>query len=511
LTAAPALAPALAVTLGAALAHYGIGRARRRLPLWLARRRGAPAPAADALVALLALGLRGAAWLAAAVYLATRFPALGMPLGAGRRLVEMAIEMPLFSLGMRALTALDLLLLPIALLALWLGAGMLTRVLRAQLLGGSGLASGAAESVASLARYALAFLGGLVLLQAYGVDVRSIALLGGVLGVGIGFGLQSLAGDFVSGVLIHLGRPIQPGDFVAVGDLAGTVQRVGACSTAIVTADRVAILVPNARFLQTAVVNWSHGDPVSRVRVPVGVASGADVERVRRALLEAARGHAGVLREPHPEVELRRLGESSLDLELLVWTRDPRTQSRLISDLNFRVEASLRRHGIPLPSPQYDVHLRSPRLERVLGAHEERLGVAPEAAAEAASAEAPTGEVPHREPEAWDEAELDALARRLRGPGGVALADRRHLLAVHRRCFVGREAVDWLVRHEALSREEAVAVGERLRARGRLRHVLDEHGFRDGHFFYRFREDEAQERASARDAGAPPSPEAAHA
>jgi hypothetical protein len=220
---------------------------------------------------------------------------------------------------------------------------------------------------------------------------------------------------------------------------------------------------------------------------------------VRRALLDAARGHPAVLREPRPQVELRRFGESSLDFELLVWTRDPRSQSALASDLNFRIEESLRRHGIQLPFPQHDVHLRSPALDGVVGALERRLGIARElatapapspASASPAEPALEAARAPEGAPEEWSEAELDAVALRMRGAEGVPIADRRHLLAVHPRCFVGREAVDWLVRREALTRGEAVVLGQRLVDRGVLHHVLDEHGFRDGYFFYRFRADE---------------------
>jgi hypothetical protein len=293
--------------------------------------------------------------------------------------------------------------------------------------------------------------------------------------VGIGFGLQNLANNFVSGVVIGFERPVRPGDFVRIGEHEGTVLRVGARSTAIRTLDRVTVLIPNSRFLETEVVNWSHGDPVSRIHVPVAVDPGSDVGTVRAALLAAARGHPAVLREPRPQVQLRAFGGDSLDLELLVWTRDPRNQHTLTSDLNFRIEAELARHGVRLPSTQLDVRLRTPEPGHAAEALAERLAPAP--------AEPPREE---RSPDEWTVPEAEAALDRMRAPDGVPRADRRHLLRVYPDCFVGSEAVAWLAAHENLTRNEARSLGERLVELGRVRHVLDEHGFLDGNYYYRF-------------------------
>ncbi len=214
---------------------------------------------------------------------------------------------------------------------------------------------------------------------------------------------------------------------------------------------------------------------------------------MRRALLEAARGHSAVLADPRPQVQLRRFGESSLDCELLVWTRDPRNQQRLVSDLNFRIEQALRRHGIGIPFPQRDLHLRSPALERALEAWRRRSGEADAAPLATSDLATPAPEAPGTPrdcgPDEWSDAEIAAAAARLRE--GVPIRDRRHRLSFHRRCFVGAEAVDWLVANEGLSRAEALALGRQLVASGLVHHVLDEHDFRDGFFFYRFRADQS--------------------
>jgi small-conductance mechanosensitive channel len=492
-----ALGPELALAAGAALAlHALLRRFERRLPLWLARRTAAePGAAAAALVryrrpigqALLLP--KAALWLAVAGLAVEQV----MPLAAARDALEATLRAtlmaPLLEAGGRRWSVLDLLELPLLLVAVWLGVSLLARWLRGQLVRAGGMEGGAGDTVATLARYGLTLLGSLVVLQAWGFDVRSLALLGGVVGVGLGFGLQNIANNFVSGLLLSFERPIKAGDFVSVGSFSGVVQRIGARSTEIRTRDHVTILVPNARFLESEVVNWSHGSPVSRLHVRVGVAYGSDVGAVRAALLDAARSHPLVLADPRPAVELRGFGESSLDFELLVWTREPALHPTTHSELNFRIEANLRRRGVTVPFPQRDLHLRSPELVRLLEAWARHAlpGFEPgEAAAPAPAAPAAADPAP----EEWSDEALRGLVERMRGPDGVAIEDRRYRLSIHRRCFVGGEAVQWLVAREGLTRAEARALGERLVERGLAHHVLDEHGFEDGHLFYRFYADE---------------------
>jgi len=481
----PAALVALALAALALALHFALGRAARRIPRWLAERRGeasGPDVRFGRAFAAAALLLRAALWLGAAWLVSERVEPLMQARGWSLMLLVKALRAPLFSVDERAYSALDLLALPALLLALWLAVGLLVRVIRARVLEAAGVESGLQETLAILLRYGLCFVGAIVLLQGFGVDVRSLAIAASVLGVGIGFGLQNIANNFVSGVLLNLERPIRPGDFVNVGEFEGTVLRVGGRSTTIRTDDGVLILIPNSKFLESEVVNWNLGDPRSRIHLPVGVAYGSDPARVRRALLEAARGHPEVEADPRPQVQLVGFGASSLDFELLVWTRDPRDKNRLESDLNFRMEESLRRHGIEVPFPQLDLHVR-------------RRGAVPKPAPPAPAPLSPGQRIPgvevepdrDRGPDDWSDAEAAAAAKELAASGEVAIRERRHLLRSYPNAFVGREAVDWLTRRYGLSRGEAVELGERWVALGLVRHVLDEHGFRDGHLYYRFR------------------------
>jgi small-conductance mechanosensitive channel len=358
---------------------------------------------------------------------------------------------------------------------------------RAHVLAPAGVDAGLQETLSLLLRYALLIPAALVLLQVWGIDMRALAILASVLGLGIGFGLQNIANNFVSGLLLNLERPIRPGDYVEVGGSAGTVERIGARSTLVRTVDQVAILVPNSRLLESEVINWSHGDPLSRLHVPVGVSYGSDPDHVKRVLLRAAQGHPSLMREPRPRVELRAFGPSSLEFELLVWTRDPRGQRAVVSDLNYCVHAALGAAGIEIPFAQQDVSLRAPALERWLEAWSGRpVAAEPAKPAVGVAPELP----PERPPAEWSAEEVAALVARMRGPGGLSVQDRRYRLRSYPRAFVGREAVAWLIAQAGLTREDAIDLGRRLVADGIVHHVLDEHDFCDANLFYRFRLDD---------------------
>ena len=223
----------------------------------------------------------------------------------------------------------------------------------------AGINRGAQEAIAILAKYGLIFIGTLVLLQIWGLDISSLAIVASALGVGIGLGLQDIAKNFGSGIVLVFERPIQVGDFVEVGDYKGTVERIGARSTEIRTLDRVSIIVPNSRFLENEVINWSHRNPISRLHLPVGVAYGCDAKAVEGALLEAASSHASVLKSPPPQVLFKSFGDSSLNFELLVWTKEPERQFLLTSDLYYKIYEVLGQRQIEIPFPQRDLHLRS--------------------------------------------------------------------------------------------------------------------------------------------------------
>ena len=228
------------------------------------------------------------------------------------------------------------------------------------------LDAGIEFSILRFAHYAVVTLGVLLGLKILQVDLTGIAVVAGILGVGIGFGLQNLASNFISGIILLIERPITVGDYVTVGDTDGEVRVISIRSTEIVTRDNISIIIPNAEFVSGRVVNWSHGDPRMRLRVAVGVSYKSDLDHVSRVLLEVARRQADVLEDPSPQVRLNRFGQSSLDFELLVWIGDPRHQEAVTSALHYAIRAAFLENGIEIPFPQQDLNIRSASTLRLL-------------------------------------------------------------------------------------------------------------------------------------------------
>ncbi|WP_211517583.1 mechanosensitive ion channel domain-containing protein [Geitlerinema sp. PCC 9228] len=301
-------------------------------------------------------------WVSVIFYIANLFPWTRQWSYRLLQTLNATFAAPILTLGQTSYSLIDLLILVVLLVGLVVFASRASEFLRHRVLAIPGINRGAQELLAILTKYGLIFLGTVILLQVWGLDLSSITILASALGVGIGFGLQDIAKNFGSGLVLMFERPIQVGDFVAVGDYIGTVERIGARSTTILTIDRISIIVPNSRFLETEVTNWSYQNPVSRYRVPVGVAYGSDTKTVRQVLLDAAKEHPNVLSHPEPTVLFKGFGNSSLDFELLVWCGEPTLQYRLKSDLYFRIEELLNQNHIEIPFPQRDLHVRSGNL-----------------------------------------------------------------------------------------------------------------------------------------------------
>jgi len=213
-------------------------------------------------------------------------------------------------------------------------------------------------SIARFAHYAVLTLGLLLGLKTLQVDLTGLAVVAGILSVGIGFGLQNVASNFISGIILLIERPITVGDYVTVGDTKGIIRAINMRSTEIVTRDNVSIIVPNSEFVSGRVVNWSHGDPRLRLRVAVGVSYSSDVAQVSRVLLEVARTTPDVLADPPPEVQFTRFGESSLDFALEVWIADPRHEEPVTSSLHYAIRAAFLDNGVEIPFPQRDLNIR---------------------------------------------------------------------------------------------------------------------------------------------------------
>src|SRR3954467_9992829 len=233
-----------------------------------------------------------------------------------------------------------------------------------RLLAQSGLDRSLQYAIAQVASNFVLVVGIFFVLENAGIHVAALAVFAGAVGVGIGFGLQNIASNFISGLVILAERPITIGDRVEVAGIAGQVQQIRARSTVVLTNDNIAMIVPNTKFIDSPVTNWTYGDPRVRFRIPVGVAYGSDVNKVQEALIAAGREHEAALSDPAPTVFLEKFGGSSIDFELVVWSTEMSSRPRRFrSDLNFLIEKHLRAAGIEIPNPQRDLHIRSGTLK----------------------------------------------------------------------------------------------------------------------------------------------------
>jgi small-conductance mechanosensitive channel len=252
-----------------------------------------------------------------------------------------------------------LLFLTLGLTVLFLLAGQVHRLVTRSL-GRTRLDLGAREAVGSIARYVFLLLGFLVILQTAGINLTAITVLAGAVGIGVGFGLQTIASNFISGLIIMFERPIKVGDRIEVAGVHGRVIHIGARATTILTNDNISVIVPNASFIAENVVNWTHSGEHVRFRLPVSVAYGTDVRLVERVLLEVAANCPAVLAQPAPAVRFLSFGDSGLEFDLRVWNSSlVHQRAKLVSDLNFLIDEAFRAHGIEIPFPQRDVHIRS--------------------------------------------------------------------------------------------------------------------------------------------------------
>ncbi|HEV2045050.1 MAG TPA: mechanosensitive ion channel domain-containing protein [Chthoniobacterales bacterium] len=223
----------------------------------------------------------------------------------------------------------------------------------------SGLDRSLQYAISQVASNVVLVVGIFIVLENTGIHLGALTVFAGAVGVGVGFGLQNIASNFISGLVILAERPITIGDRIEVAGVAGQVQQIRARSTVVLTNDNITMIVPNTKFIDSPVTNWTYGDPRVRFRLPVGVAYGTDVNKVREALLAAGRENPNTLKDPAPNVFLDKFGENSIDFELVVWSSEMSYRPRRYrSDLNFAIEEKLREAGIEIPNPQRDLHFR---------------------------------------------------------------------------------------------------------------------------------------------------------
>ena len=265
-----------------------------------------------------------------------------------------------FKVGALAVTPIFVLKMLVFLFLLFSFAHLVQKFLLAKVLTHLNVAESLKFALGRFATYFLV-LGGLFIgLQTLGLNLNSLVVFGGAVGVGVGLGLQNVVSNFVAGLILLIEQPIRMGDRIEMKDTLGDVIKIAARSTWVRTNDNVVIIVPNSEFINNSVTNWTANDPNVRIHVPVGVGYNSDPQVVKRLLLEAAADHADVLKEPAPLVLFTDYGDNSIDFTLLVWTESrAHAPAMLKSDLYFTLFERFGKAGIELPFPQRDLHLRS--------------------------------------------------------------------------------------------------------------------------------------------------------
>jgi small-conductance mechanosensitive channel len=273
--------------------------------------------------------------------------------------VEKVLNYTLFSIKQTPVSLASIILFILLLFAFVVLARVIGNVILKRFFARLQVEEGISYSLIRITQYIIMITGVIVSLQFVGVDLSGLVVIFGLLSVGIGFGLQNITSNFVSGLVLLIERPIRVGDRVTVGDTLGDVVEINMRSTTIRTLTNIAIIIPNSEFTSSQVINWSHGDPRVRLDLSIGVSYNSDLETVLRSLREVAEENNEVLKDPGPEINFTGFGDSSWDLELRAWLESPKNYQKVRSDLNCAIVNKFRNNKVEIPFPQRDLHLRS--------------------------------------------------------------------------------------------------------------------------------------------------------
>lgn len=265
-----------------------------------------------------------------------------------------------FNLGQAEFTLGMLVTIILAFVVLFFISSQIKRLLVRKIFPRYNIDIGVGESIGTIVHYTLITIGFIVIIQSTGIDLSALGLLIGALGIGIGFGLQNITNNFISGMIILFERPIKVGDRVEVGNVTGNIVSISARATTLITNDNIAIIVPNSDFINSTVINWSLNNRNVRFNFPVGVSYKENPEKIKKLLLEVANENPGVLQNPPPDVLFEEFGESSLNFNLRVWSFEYSDRPKVLkSQLYYAIFEKFKEHGVEIPYPQRDVHLKT--------------------------------------------------------------------------------------------------------------------------------------------------------
>lgn len=286
--------------------------------------------------------------------------------------IQNVLNYTLFSIKQTPVTLLSLFVFILLLLLFAFLARIIGKVILKRFFSRLQIEEGISYSLIRISQYIIMITGVVISFQFIGIDLSGLVVIFGLLSVGIGFGLQNITSNFVSGLVLLIERPIRVGDRVTVGDTLGDVLEINMRSTTIQTLTNIAIIVPNSEFISSNVINWSHGDPKVRLDLPIGVSYNSDLDTVLHSLREVADENTDVLKKPKPEINFAGFGDSSWNFELRVWLESPKRYQIVRSDLNCAIVKKFREKNIEIPFPQRDLHLRT-SVPIPLNKHEDRI------------------------------------------------------------------------------------------------------------------------------------------
>jgi small-conductance mechanosensitive channel len=283
-----------------------------------------------------------------------------MPIDKVESWISRFLKTTLVTINQTPITPASLIIFTLIVLASVFVTRLFTRVVLNRILKKFNIKEGLRYTLRRLTEYTLILVGVIVAFQFVGIDLSGLAVIFGLLSVGIGFGLQSVTANFVAGLVILFERPIKIGDRITVGEVEGDVEEISMRATRVRTLNNISIIVPNSQFVSSNIVNWSYGDLRVRLDIDVGVSYGSELDLVLKSLKEVALENPNVLKEPEPDVLLREFGESSWNMRLRAWIDNPKGHHTIRSEINCAIVRKFREKGIEIPFPQRDLHVRSP-------------------------------------------------------------------------------------------------------------------------------------------------------
>ncbi|MBS3813203.1 mechanosensitive ion channel [Candidatus Bipolaricaulota bacterium] len=268
------------------------------------------------------------------------------------------LQKPMFAVGGEGVSIVSFVYFAIVIIVSVGVSRLVIRLLQRNVYSKTEIEQGAQYTLSRLIKYVIFVLGFLIGLQMIGFDLSVLTVFGGLFGIGIGFGLQNIFSNFASGLILLMERPVQVGDIVELDGLLGRVTEIRFRVAIVTTFDNESIIVPNSDLVSERVTNWSYGgDTTLRLRIPIGVAYGTDVDLVENILLEIAESEQNVMPKPSPEVFFKEHGDSSLNFELRVWVPSPAYRIEASNNIRKKIDSRFTEEGIEIPFPQRDNHV----------------------------------------------------------------------------------------------------------------------------------------------------------